>query len=135
RPTTWSWLDLDLQYDINRQVADRVVVLNIRGGVRDQAGNGVSLDYLNTRDDLNYVAGTVDIAWWRPIYLSYLHRHDLEGGRALEKVVNLEYRAQCWSLFFTVRDRLDDTEYLVSFALGGLGKVADLGGRLRRSED
>lgn len=135
RPTTWSSLDLDLQYDLNPEVADRLVSLNFRGSLQDGQGNGISLDYFATREELSYLTGTVDLAWLRPVYLSYLHRHDLDAGRPLEKVLNLEYRAQCWSLFLTVRDRLQETEYLVSFALAGLGRVADLGGRLRRPED
>ncbi len=133
RPNRWTFLDLDARYDVNAgggDFSDRLTDFTARAGARDDGGNGLSLDYQYHREELNYLGGSVDIAWLRPVYLNYLHRQDLDGGRILEQALNLEYRAQCWSLFLTVRDRLDATEYTVSFSLAGLGKIAGLGGSL-----
>ena len=132
RPNERSFLDLDAKYDVNSGggFADRLQEFSARGGVRDDDGNAMTLDYQYQKDNLSYLGSSIDIAWLRPIYLNYLHRQDLDEGRLLEQALNLEYRAQCWSLYLTVRDRLDETEYLVSFSLSGLGKIAELGGAL-----
>jgi LPS-assembly protein len=135
RPTRWSFLDVDARYDVNATddaVSNRFLTFNVRGGGRDGAGNAVALDYRFRRDEVEYVAGSLDLAWFKPVYLNYRHRYDLADRRDLEKVLNLEYRAQCWSVFLTLRDRLDDREYLFTFALTGIGKVAGFGGGLGR---
>lgn len=138
RPTRWSYLDLDARYDVNSSAngfGNRFTVLNAHGGAQDGAGNAIYFDYRYQRDGLAYVAGILDLAWLKPFYVNYQHRYDLDGGRDLEKVLNLEYRAQCWSLFLTLRDRLEDQEYLITFALTGLGKLPGIGGSLGRPEE
>ncbi len=132
----FSYLDLDLFYDINSGVdsSERLSSISARAGVHDDAGNSLNLDFQYQNDALDtalsYFGGTVTLAWLKPVYLNYQHRQDLDGGEILEQVLNLEYRAQCWSIFLTLRDRLEDTEYLISFALTGLGKITELGGSL-----
>jgi LPS-assembly protein len=131
RPTRASYVNIDAQYDLSAREGgffENFRIFNAVGGVRDPAGNGLSLNYRYQRETVEYVATTVDLAALRPFYINYQHRHDLNGHRTLEQVVNLEYRSQCWSLFLTYRDRLDDTEYLLTFALTGIGRVARLGG-------
>lgn len=138
RPTRWSYLDLDARYDVNSEgdgFKDRFLVFNVRGGARDGAGNGLSLDYRYRQEELEYLAGNLDLALFKPVYVNYQHRYDFEDRTTLEKVLNLEYRAQCWSVFLTARDRLEDTEYLITFALSGIGKVAEFGGSLGSSGD
>lgn len=138
RPTRRSYLDVDARYDVNSDTDgffNRFLVFNARGAVNDQSGNSLLLDYRYSQDDLEYLSGQVDLSILKPVYLSYRHRYDLEEQTTLEQAVNLEYRAQCWSLYLTYRDRLEDTEYLVSFALTGLGRVAEFGGSLKEAED
>jgi LPS-assembly protein len=129
RPTRQTFIDLDGRYDLSSE-GGGFLSANAWAGLKDEAGNGLSLDYRYHRDQVGYLDGTVDLALLKPVYLSYRHRFDSKDGRTLEKVVNLEYRSQCWSLFLTYRDRLEDQEYLVSFALSGLGRVVKLGGAL-----
>ncbi|MEJ2700170.1 MAG: LPS assembly protein LptD, partial [Desulfuromonadales bacterium] len=129
RPTRQTFIDLDGRYDLSSE-GGGLLSANAWAGLKDEAGNGLSLDYRYHRDQVGYLDGTVDLALLKPVYLSYRHRFDSKDGRTLEKVVNLEYRSQCWSLFLTYRDRLEDQEYLVSFALSGLGRVVKLGGAL-----
>lgn len=132
RPTRWSYVDIDARYDVNStegSFTNRFLTFNVRGAARDGGGNAISLDYRYRRDELEYVAGNLDLAWFKPFYVNYQHRYDLADRRDLENVLSLEYRDQCWSLFLTLRDRLDDQEYLLTFALTGLGKVAGFGGR------
>ncbi|HXV22212.1 MAG TPA: LPS assembly protein LptD [Desulfuromonadales bacterium] len=135
RPTRWSFLDVDARYDVNSAedgLSNRFLVFNARGGVQDGAGNALHLDYRFRQEDIEYVAANLDLAWLKPFYVNYQHRYDFAGDRDLEKVLNLEYRAQCWSLFLTLRDRLEDREYLITFSLTGLGKVAGFGGDFGR---
>lgn len=135
RPTRWSYLDVDARYDVSSAddgLSNRFLVFNARGGGQDGAGNAFSLDYRYRREELEYIAANLDLARLKPFYVNYQHRFDLAGERDLEKVLSLEYRAQCWSLYLTVRDRLEDREYLLTFALTGLGKVAGFGGSLGR---
>jgi len=138
RPTRWSYLDIDARYDVNADedgFTNRFVVFNARGAVTDRSGNELSLDYRYRQEELEYLSGEVDLSILKPVYLGYRHRYDFEEQTTLEQAVDLEYRAQCWSLYLTYRDRLEDTEYLVSFALTGLGRVAEFGGSLDEAED
>jgi LPS-assembly protein len=134
RPSRASYLNIDANYDLSGQKGgffDNFRTFSALGGVRDPAGNGPSFNYrYDRREDIEYLATGIDLAALRPVYINYQHRQDLFGDRTLEQVVNLEYRSQCWSLFLTWRDRPDDTEYLLTFALTGLGRVARLGGNL-----
>ncbi len=135
RPTRWSYLEIDARYDVNSiedGFSNRFLVFNGRGGAHDGAGNAFSLDYRYRQEELEYVAANLDLALLKPFYVNYQQRYDLAGSRDLEKVLNLEYRAQCWSLYLTMRDRLEDREYLITFALAGLGRVAGFGGSLGR---
>jgi LPS-assembly protein len=132
RPTTWSLLDVDGRYDL---FGDRHgwSSLGVLAGVHDGRGNSLDLDYRFQDQLTEYLQGRIATSWLKPIYLSYLQRHAVDGSRTLEKFLELEYRAQCWSLFLSFRDRLEDQEYLVSFALTGLGRVAQFGGKLGTS--
>ena len=138
RPTRWSYLDVDTRYDVNSRedgFTNRFTVFNARGGVRDSAGNGLNLEYRYRQESLGYISGAVDLAWFKPFYVNYQHRYDFEEQLTLESVLNIEYRAQCWSVFLTLRDRLEDQEYLITFALSGLGKMAELGGSLEGPDE
>ena len=105
-------------------------MFNATGGVRDTDGNSLNLDYRYTRDNNHYLSGTIELAWLDPVYLRYLQRYDFRDEANLEQVIDLEYRAQCWSLSLVYRDRLDDSEYLVTFALSGIGNLARFVGDL-----
>ncbi len=90
----------------------------------------MSLESRYRRGETDYLSGRLDTAWLRPFYASYQQRYHLGESRSLEKVASVEYRSQCWSLFFTYRDRLEDEEYFVTFSLSGVGNVAEFGGSL-----
>jgi len=132
RPTRWSYVNLDSRYDFETAAGDSMKVADMRLelGADDGRGNGVSAGYHYLRDDQEYVQGELRTSLLDPVHLRYLHRYDLVAGRDLEKVLDVEYRAQCWSMFFTLRDRLEDTEFLVTFSLSGLGRIANFGGAL-----
>ena len=126
RPSRWSYLDLDASYDINSG-ENRLVNYNLLGSLVDSAGNSLSLDYRNRRGELEYLAAVLETALLKPVYLRLEDRHDFFTGKGLESLVGLEYRARCWSFFINYRERPDDHEVMVSFSLGGIGRVSDLG--------
>ncbi len=126
-PTQATFLDLDAKYDPH---GGSLRAFNARSGLKDKAGNALSFDYSYDRNINEYVAGEVDLAWLAPVYLGYEHRYEFSGPTTLEKVFDIEYRAQCWSVFLTLRDRLEDQEYMLTFALSGIGNVLQMGGGL-----
>lgn len=101
----------------------------------DGAGNEIGIDYLYRRDRVGYLGGRLATSLLQPVYLQYRSRFDSEGGTSLEQIVDVEYRAQCWSIFLTYKDRLDDREYLVSFTLAGLGKSQRKGSQMRSVQE
>lgn len=101
----------------------------------DGGGNSVGVDYLYRQNQVGYLTTEVATALLRPVYLHYRNRFDSQGGRSLEQVFDVEYRGQCWSIFLTYKDRLDDREYLVSFTLSGLNKPRGLGSGLRQASE
>ena len=129
RPTSWSLLDFDGRYDFSSGERGWTQ-LGLLARVHDRRGNALDLDYRFQEGTAEYLQGRLATSLLKPVYLSYLQRHAIDGSRTLEKLLQLEYRAQCWSIFLSLRDRLDDQEYLVSFALTGLGRVAKFGGTL-----
>jgi len=126
RPTEHTSLDVDTLVDLDSEV--RFMGFNARGRLDDGGGNALSFDYRYLRGEREYLAGEVNLGFLDPFYVDYRYRYDLIGDRTLENVVDIEYRSGCWSLFLTLRDRLDDREYLVTFALSGLGRMARFGG-------
>jgi len=127
RPTPLSYLDVDMRYDANRDV-EQITTLNADAGVRDAGGNALDLTYRYSRESLEYLGGRLQLAWLKPVYLDYQNRYDLRDSTLLEQVVGAEYRGQCWSLFLTYRDRLEDREITLSFALSGIGRVGGFSG-------
>lgn len=127
RPTArWS-VDVDLSYDPHRNGFTR---FNAETGARYSDDVGFSTSYRYTEDTSEYLAATIDIDLLKPVYVKYEYRYDLGEKQRLENLVSLEYRAQCWSLFVSYRDRLDDEEIMFSFALSGLGNAGQAGSRL-----
>ena len=113
--------------------------VNAGAGYADGHGNGAQLSY-SYRDAesgfgaTDYLKVRLDTALLAPVYASVEQRYDLIESDSLETVVNLEYRAQCWSLFLTYRDRPDSEEVLVGFALSGLGRIGGFGGAIGPSQ-
>jgi len=122
RPTRNSLLDVDARFDPNRDKRG-FTTFNVDGRYRDGRGNGLQIGYRYREGAVDYARAEIDLSVFKPLYVNYQQRYNFSaGGGSLEKVVDLEYRSQCWSLFFTYRDRRDDTEFLFSFSLSGLGR-------------
>jgi len=127
RPTTrWS-IDVDLMYDPHRTEFSK---FSAESGARYSDDVGFYASYRYTENDSEYVAASVDLDWVKPVYVKYEYRYDCVDQARLENLVSLEYRSQCWSIFLTYRDRLDDNEIMLTFVLGGIGAVGHVGSSL-----
>ncbi|MFO7831675.1 MAG: LPS assembly protein LptD [Desulfuromonadaceae bacterium] len=132
RPFT-SWkVDLDSAYNPHE---NKLEEFNARTSYNAAPERSISLEYRYNRETSEYVAAKVELDLLKPVYLIYEKRHDIMESERLENVVHLEYRAQCWSLFVSYRDRLDDHEVMLGFALTGAGHVARIGGSLGLEND
>jgi len=134
RPTAKWIVDVDLSYDPHR---NQFTKFNAETGARCSDDVGFSTSYRYTEDNSvaannasEYLAATLDIDWLKPVYAKYEYRYDLGDKQRLENLISLEYRAQCWSLFVSYRDRLDDEEIMFTFALSGIGNVGHVGSSL-----
>ncbi|APG24160.1 MULTISPECIES: LPS-assembly protein LptD [Syntrophotalea] len=127
RPTRHSYLDIDSRLATS---GGGLATFHAEGGLEDGRGNGLALRYRYWRDEQEYLSANLDLAWLKPVYINYEQRYSLDSSVTLENVLNLEYRAQCWSLFLSWRDRRDEQEISFSFALTGIGKTSHPGSRL-----
>lgn len=128
-----SWkIDLDSAYNPHKNELEE---FNARTTYNAAPERSVSLEYRYNRDISEYVAAKVELDLLKPVYLIYEKRQDIMESERLENVVHLEYRDQCWSLFASYRDRQDDHEVMLGFALTGAGHVARIGGSLGLESD
>ena len=129
QPTVKISLDADGRIPVYGN--PRFNTLTVGSSVRDDAGNALRIEYAYINQDFSstatdYLTLQLDTSVFRPVYAKLEERYDFRKGRELEKVVGLEYRSKCWSLFLTYRNRYredgsDDQEILFTFALAGLG--------------
>jgi LPS-assembly protein len=144
RPSESSFLSIDA---LTRVYDDlQFSRFSAGGGFDDSRGNVARIDYYyrnahapvrlpgNLYRTVDITAGATDFmqvalatARFDPVHLSISERYDFRENDALETVLGIEYRARCWSLFLTYRDRPDDQEFLIGFALSGLGRVGGFG--------
>jgi LPS-assembly protein len=104
---------------------------------KDGTGNSMSVNYTYSDAELtnvstDYIDLQLTTPILRPVYVLFEERYDFKQERELEKVVGLEYRSQCWSLFLTYKNRYlavgdDDQEIMFSFVLSGLGENGRFG--------
>ena len=104
---------------------------------KDGTGNSVSVNYTysdakRTNVSTDYVDLKLTTPVLRPVYVLFEERYDFKQESELEKVVGLEYRSKCWSLFLTYKNRYqelgdDDQEIMFSFVLSGLGNSGGFG--------
>lgn len=138
RPSAESLVEVDTLTQVSGAVQFNRV--NIGGGFDDGHGDRLRLDYRYRRsvpglDGNDYLHAELATGHFAPVYLTFQERYDLRDGTALESLLGIEYRARCWSIYLTLRDRPDDQEVLVGFALSGLGRVGGYGSTLRAPEE
>jgi LPS-assembly protein len=127
RPTAFWYVDIDADYDPAGKAFE---YFNAETGLEQSFDRRLALSYRYDRDDAEYLATRLQADLLKPLYVTYEQRFDCRQRQRLENVVYLEYRSQCWSLFVGYRDRQDDQEILVRFALGGVSQLNRSGSRL-----
>lgn len=91
--------------------------------LNDGGGNLAALNYRFARDKVEYLDGKAALALVKPFIFHYNCRYSFDRGEFLESLYSVEYKQQCWSVVLSYRDRLDDTGFVVSFNLAGLGSI------------
>nr|WP_320048420.1 LPS assembly protein LptD [uncultured Desulfuromonas sp.] len=127
RPSQRWMFDVDSFYDPHR---NRLSKFTAEFGAHYSDDHRYTASYRYKEDDSEYLATTLAVDWFDPLFVTYEYRHDLVEDQRLENMVSLEYRAQCWSVFVSYRDRLEDREVMVSFVLTGIGSVGHAGASL-----
>jgi LPS-assembly protein len=133
-PTTKSFLAMDATTRVYDEL--QVTRFDAAAGYDDRRGNLALVNYTYRRAGLgveptDYLGVELTTAWLDPVHLRVEERYDFRDTESLESVIGMEYRAKCWSLFLTYRDRPDSEEVMVGFALSGLGQVNGFGSTLR----
>ncbi|MDY0190608.1 MAG: LPS assembly protein LptD [Desulfuromonas sp.] len=135
RPTSKWTVDIDFKYDPHRSKFSK---FSAETGARysDDLGFNAAYRYVedtsddDTEDGSEYISAGIDLDWIKPLYVKYEYRYDCVDQARLENLVSLEYRSQCWSVFLSYRDRVDDNEIMLTFALGGIGAIGHVGSSL-----
>lgn len=127
-PSDWAKLRLDSTFDIDQGEWSKI---SAEADVHDQHENSISVNYRSDRDqEREYGSVKLDIAFLKPVYLSYEKRYDLAESEQLEEVLGFEYRQQCWSALLTFRENDTDRSVLLTFTLKGIGPVGGVSGNL-----
>lgn len=141
-PTAESFLNLDAWLPVYGD--QRFSKVKASAGYAGRHGNAASLgySYVSAEDGTvpsEYLGLNLVTSVLAPVYVNFLERYDFRENQSLESRLDLEYRAQCWSLFLTLRSRPalddgpDDNEVMIGFALSGIGRVGGFGSKLSSS--
>lgn len=128
-PSDYISLATDSRYDFEgRRWSEYSGELNLH----DQRGNRLGVQYRNRKETadeeaIDYGSLDLDLTWLKPVYLGYRNRYHFDSSTALEQVLDVEYRHQCWSLLLTLRERDEDKSVMVTFSLGGIGMLGSVG--------
>jgi len=120
-PTNWAKLRVDSTFDVDKGRWSKHIV---EADVHDLRENSLSINYSKDLDqELEYGSLKLNVAFLKPVYLSYEKRYDFEETESLEDVLGIEYRQQCWSALLILRDNNIDRSVLLSFTMKGIGPV------------
>jgi LPS-assembly protein len=98
----------------------RMDALAIWGGVNDQAGNGLLLNYSYKRTEFDFISVSADLALLAPLYANYEGRFNLQDRKNLDYRTSLEYRSGCWSIATSWYERPGDRTLSISFSLSNI---------------
>jgi len=130
-PTEWLSFISDASLDVN---SGKWTEATAAGKIFDKQGNSFQLLYsFDPENDVDYVEGTLGVAFLDPFYLDYQQRYDLSTSKQLEQMVGIEYRHQCWGTKLTFRDQDRDGDrdrsVMLTFTMRGIGSVGGIGGK------
>lgn len=131
-PTEYFQISTDSRYDFDRGRWDEY---SAESGLHDQRGNRLGVTYRRRKvspeeEEVDYGSLNLALSQLRPVYLGYRNRYDFKSSKALEQVLDIEYRHQCWSVLLTFREWDAGNSFMLSFSLGGIGMVGSVGGSM-----
>ena len=107
-------------YDVRFSSVD--VVTEYSGDDADTASFG----YHYAGSSWDYLEARFGVHLTRQVLLHYTGRYIIPGSKFLENSVSVEYRHQCWGVTFSYLNRQNDTSFIVSFSLAGIGSIGKM---------
>ena len=107
-------------YDVRFSSVD--VVTEYSGDDADTASFG----YHYASNSWDYLEARFGVHLTRQILLHYTGRYIVPGSKFLENSVSVEYRHQCWGVTLSYLNRQNDTSFIVSFSLAGIGSIGKM---------
>ncbi len=101
----------------------RLSTVAVTADADDGKGNSAGLAYRHARGQVEYLEGHTSLSLVKPFVFTFTGRYSFDRKDFLESLYALEYRHQCWSVTLSYRDRIDNREFFVSFALSGIGSL------------
>jgi LPS-assembly protein len=102
-------------YDVRFSSVD--VVTEYRGDVVDL----ISFGYHYASNSWDYLETHLGVHLTRQIVLNYTGRYVVPGSKFLENSVSIGYQHQCWGVTLAYVNRQNDTSFMLSFSLAGIG--------------
>jgi len=82
-----------------------------------------SLSYRYLRGTTRYLEAAALINLSPALYASYHDRYNFIDDRALERAFTFGYKHQCWGVEFAWKKRIEETLFLLTFTMKGIGAV------------
>jgi LPS-assembly protein len=116
--------NLSLQTDTRFNVYDvRVSSVDVETEYRGDDADTASFGYHYASNSWDYFEARFGVHLTRQILLHYTGRYVVPGSKFLENSVTLEYRHQCWGVAFSYLNRQNNSGFMVSFSLAGIGTI------------
>lgn len=129
RPMDRISFSADTYSDV-KPVALREMALALR--LNDDTGNGLAASFhrrlsTESQEEVKNLNFSIETSWLKPVFIGYQQRYDLLQKKSLEKVLNLDYRHQCWGFQLTLREREVERSVVFSLSVRGIGQIASAG--------
>lgn len=98
----------------------RVSTIALGGDFMFDEGNSIGASYRKIHNQVEYLEGRLATSLLQPVYLGFLSRYSFDKRDVLENYATLEYRHQCWSVYFAWRERPGNRSWTINFNLAGL---------------
>ncbi len=119
-PTSEMSLTMDSRFNTYQA---RLSTVSLWANFADKAGNLAGVGYQFAREEIEYLEGKLGVALVKPFVFNYTSRYSFDRGNFLESRYALEYKHQCWSVILSYSDRPDNRQFMVNFALAGIGAL------------
>jgi len=91
--------------------------------MHNKRGDNFSLAYRQLRGSTRYIEASAHLNLTASTYLKYYDRYNFYEGDTLERAITFGYGQQCWGVELAWKKGIEDTVFLVTFTMKGLGEV------------